>query len=84
MRQRLERYFEFESLKTNWRTEMLAGVTTFVTMAYIIFVNPSILQDAGMPFTARGGRHLPFGRGGQPADGRASPGTPSRWRRAWV
>ena len=52
MRQRLERYFEFDSLKTNWRTEVLAGVTTFVTMAYIIFVNPSILGDAGMPFTA--------------------------------
>ena len=52
MRQRLERYFEFESLKTNWRTEILAGMTTFVTMAYIIFVNPSILQDAGMPFAA--------------------------------
>jgi len=50
MRQQLERYFEFESLRTNWRTEILAGVTTFVTMAYIIFVNPSILQDAGMPF----------------------------------
>ncbi len=50
MRQRLERYFEFVRLKTNWRTEILAGVTTFVTMAYIIFVNPSILQDAGMPF----------------------------------
>ncbi|MFB3778944.1 MAG: NCS2 family permease [Bryobacteraceae bacterium] len=50
MRQRLERYFEFDSLNTNWRTEILAGVTTFVTMAYIIFVNPSILQDAGMPF----------------------------------
>ena len=52
MRQRLERYFEFETLGTNWRTEALAGVTTFVTMAYIIFVNPSILQDAGMPFAA--------------------------------
>jgi AGZA family xanthine/uracil permease-like MFS transporter len=52
MRRRLERYFEFESLGTNWRTEILAGVTTFVTMAYIIFVNPSILQDAGMPFAA--------------------------------
>jgi AGZA family xanthine/uracil permease-like MFS transporter len=52
MRQRLERYFEFESLSTNWRTEILAGVTSFVTMAYIIFVNPSILQDAGMPFAA--------------------------------
>jgi AGZA family xanthine/uracil permease-like MFS transporter len=52
MRRRLERYFEFESLGTNWRTEILAGVTTFVTMAYIIFVNPSILQDAGMSFPA--------------------------------
>jgi adenine/guanine/hypoxanthine permease len=31
------------------RTEMMAGLTTFLTMAYIIFVNPSILGDAGMP-----------------------------------
>jgi AGZA family xanthine/uracil permease-like MFS transporter len=31
------------------RTELLAGLTTFLTMAYIIFVNPSILGDAGMP-----------------------------------
>ncbi|MGA3189462.1 MAG: NCS2 family permease [Bryobacteraceae bacterium] len=52
MRHRLERYFEFEQLGTNWRTEILAGMTTFVTMAYIIFVNPSILHEAGMPFKA--------------------------------
>lgn len=52
MRASLERYFEFATLGTDWRTEILAGVTTFVTMAYIIFVNPSILQDAGMPFQA--------------------------------
>ncbi len=52
MVQRLERYFEFERLKTNWRTETLAGLTTFVTMAYIIFVNPSILRETGMPFQA--------------------------------
>jgi AGZA family xanthine/uracil permease-like MFS transporter len=52
MRQRLERYFEFERLGTNWRTEILAGMTTFVTMAYIVFVNPSILHEAGMPFKA--------------------------------
>jgi AGZA family xanthine/uracil permease-like MFS transporter len=52
MRQRLERYFEFEQLGTNWRTEILAGATTFVTMAYIVFVNPSILHEAGMPFKA--------------------------------
>jgi AGZA family xanthine/uracil permease-like MFS transporter len=52
MREWLERYFEFAALGTNWRTEILAGVTTFVTMAYIIFVNPSILQETGMPFQA--------------------------------
>jgi AGZA family xanthine/uracil permease-like MFS transporter len=52
MRATLERYFEFERLQTNWRTEILAGFTTFVTMAYIIFVNPSILSTAGMPFAA--------------------------------
>jgi AGZA family xanthine/uracil permease-like MFS transporter len=49
---RLERYFEFQKLGTNWRTEILAGMTTFVTMAYIVFVNPSILHEAGMPFKA--------------------------------
>ncbi len=52
MRARLERYFQFAALGTNWRTEALAGCTTFVTMAYIIFVNPSILRETGMPFTA--------------------------------
>src|ERR1700683_3487482 len=52
MRQRLERYFEFDRLGTNWRTEGLAGATTFVTMAYIIFVNPSILRETGMPVKA--------------------------------
>src|SRR5579863_8693605 len=52
MKSRLERYFEFKELGTNWRTEILAGVTTFVTMAYIIFVNPSILHETGMPLQA--------------------------------
>lgn len=45
---RAERYFGFEALGTTWRTEFLAGITTFMTMAYIIFVNPSILHQAGM------------------------------------
>jgi len=52
MRERLERYFEFERLGTTWKTEILAGCTTFLTMAYIVFVNPSILEQAGMPFKA--------------------------------
>jgi len=50
--QRLEQYFEFARLETNWRTEILAGVTTFMTMAYIVFVNPAILHETGMPLAA--------------------------------
>ena len=49
---RLERYFEFAELGTNWRTELLAGFTTFITMAYIVVVNPAILHETGMPLAA--------------------------------
>jgi AGZA family xanthine/uracil permease-like MFS transporter len=49
---RLEQYFEFAERDTNWRTEILAGFTTFITMAYIIFVNPAILSETGMPIAA--------------------------------
>jgi len=52
MIKQLEKYFEFEHLGTNWRTEVLAGVTTFLTMAYIVLVNPAILADAGVPLPA--------------------------------
>ena len=48
----LERYFEFNLLGTNWRTEILAGITTFLTMAYIVLVNPAILAAAGVPLAA--------------------------------
>ena len=52
MRQTLERHFQFAEHHTTWRTEILAGVTTFVTMAYIVFVNPAILSETGMPIGA--------------------------------
>jgi len=52
MRAALERYFEFSRLNTNWRTEFFAGVTTFITMAYIVLVNPAILAKAGIPLPA--------------------------------
>lgn len=45
----LEKFFKLKDNGTDVRTELLAGLTTFLTMAYIIFVNPSILGDAGMP-----------------------------------
>ena len=52
MRSRLEAYFHFADHDTTWRTELLAGLTTFITMAYIIFVNPSILSQTGMSLPA--------------------------------
>src|SRR3569833_480944 len=48
----LEHYFEFHPLGTNWRTEIIAGATTFLTMAYIVLVNPAILASAGVPIAA--------------------------------
>ncbi|WP_426399415.1 NCS2 family permease (plasmid) [Ralstonia sp. 25C] len=48
----LTRFFKLEEHQTDVRTEVLAGLTTFLTMAYIIFVNPNILADAGMPHDA--------------------------------
>ena len=45
----LESLFALREHGTTPRTEILAGLTTFLTMAYIIFINPSILGDAGMP-----------------------------------
>src|SRR5215831_3309194 len=44
----LDNFFHLSEHGTNVRTEVIAGVTTFLTMAYIIFVNPSILAKAGM------------------------------------
>lgn len=46
----MERLFKLGELGTNVKTEVLAGFTTFLTMAYIIFVNPAILSAAGVPF----------------------------------
>jgi AGZA family xanthine/uracil permease-like MFS transporter len=48
----LKRYFKIEEQKSTIQQEIIAGITTFMTMAYIIFVNPSILQAAGLPFEA--------------------------------
>jgi adenine/guanine/hypoxanthine permease len=49
MREWIANYFELDAHDTTIRREALAGVTTFVTMAYIIAVNPAILHAAGIP-----------------------------------
>ncbi len=48
----LDKYFRLEKSGTNVQTEITAGLTTFMTMAYIIFVNPAILSKTGMNFEA--------------------------------
>ncbi|HXK44396.1 MAG TPA: NCS2 family permease, partial [bacterium] len=52
MIRKIERYFKFSERNTNWITELRAGFATYLTMAYILFVNPVILKDAGVPFNA--------------------------------
>jgi AGZA family xanthine/uracil permease-like MFS transporter len=48
----LERLFGLKAHGTSIRTEVFAGITTFLTMAYIVVVNPAIMGDAGMPVAA--------------------------------
>ena len=48
----LEKLFKLKKNNTNVKTEVIAGITTFMTMAYILAVNPQILSDAGMDGTA--------------------------------
>jgi len=45
----MHRYFDFAAQQTNYRREVVAGFTTFLTMAYIIIINPAILEAAGIP-----------------------------------
>lgn len=48
----IAKYFEFDELGTNFRTEIIGGITTFLAMCYILVVNPMTLGDAGMPVEA--------------------------------
>ncbi len=47
----MEKFFKLKERKTDVKTEVLAGITTFLTMAYILAVNPGILSAAGMDFS---------------------------------
>lgn len=51
MQRIVEEYFQFKKYKTDFKTEVIAGITTFLAAMYIIIVNPSILSAAGMPFS---------------------------------
>jgi AGZA family xanthine/uracil permease-like MFS transporter len=48
MKELINRFFKLEENKTSIRIEMVGGLTTFMTMSYIIFVQPAILSGAGM------------------------------------
>ena len=48
----LEKFFKLKENKTTLRREISGGVVTFLTMSYIIFVQPAVLQQAGMNFNA--------------------------------
>lgn len=44
----MDRYFSFDEFGTNYKREIMGGITTFLAMAYILFVNPSVLEPTGM------------------------------------
>ena len=46
----MDKYFDYRKHKTDFKTEVIAGVSTFLTMAYIMFLNPVILADGGFDF----------------------------------
>ena len=46
----IEKFFKITENETSVKTELLAGLTTFLTMSYILFVNPSILSQTGMEY----------------------------------
>ncbi|MFT8825573.1 solute carrier family 23 protein, partial [Liquorilactobacillus mali] len=48
MKEKIESYFQINELGSTIGRELLAGFTTFISMAYILFVNPSVLGDSGM------------------------------------
>ena len=52
MRRVIDSFFKLKELNTDIRTEVIAGITTFMTMAYIIFVNPAMISQTGMDFGA--------------------------------
>ena len=52
MKKTLQNYFELEAKNTSIKRELLAGATTFITMVYIIFVNPTMMAETGMDYGA--------------------------------
>jgi adenine/guanine/hypoxanthine permease len=46
----MKEYFNFDKYKTDTKTEVIAGITTFLATMYIIIVNPAIISAAGLPF----------------------------------
>ena len=52
MTNRIARFFHFAEYGTSLRREIIGGVTTFMTMSYIVVVNPAILKAAGIPAEA--------------------------------
>ncbi len=65
----LESYFGLKEQGTDIRTEFIAGLTTFLTMVYIVFVNPAILSKTGMDAGRGVRRHLRGRRGEHDGDG---------------
>ena len=80
----LDGFFKLTAHGTNVRTEVIAGITTFLTMAYIIFVNPQILATTGMDQSAVFVATCLAAALGCGDHGASTPTGRSPWRPAWA
>ena len=80
----IRRYFKFEELGTDFKHEMIGGITTFITMAYIIIVNPKILEAAGIPFGPSMITRPSCPRSLAPCSWPCTQSGRSRWRPTWT
>ena len=79
----LNKLFKLEENHTNVKTEVLAGITTFMTMAYILAVNPTMLSAAGMDRDSGTDRYLSGMLLSEPLPWHCSPIIRLRLRRVW-
>ena len=79
----MERIFHLSESHTTVKTEIMAGITTFMTMAYILAVNPSIMSTTGMDKGAVLTLPLPWPASWAPCSWPFLPITPLPWHRAW-